>query len=198
MIQSSPKVNKLVLLAGLSALCWQSAASAQVTITSSNPSILTATPGQTVSLSAVLQNMFSTPVYFLGDSINFTSAAGPTEIGPPTSNLTVAIDDTPFAGTPTNPKFPSALAASEQRTIPLANIFVGENAKAGTYAGYFTIQGSTDPNGAANDLVTQNFQLTVGTAAIPETSTLLSLGLLMTIGAWKFRRIRRNPIAKRS
>ena len=190
----SSRYAGLSLLVGLSCLCCQTSARAQLVITSTNPNIFTATPGQTVSLNAMVQNLFSTSFYFLGDNANFTSAAGPTEIGPPTSNLTVALDDTPFAGSGGSPGFPPPLAAGEKRQMPLANIFVGQNATPGTYNGYFTIQGNTDPNGVALDQVTQNFQLTV--QAIPETSTLLSLGLLVSFGAWNFRRLRRTPVGE--
>ncbi len=193
MIPYRPKRICLSLLVGLACLCWQASAGAQLVITSTNPNIFTATPGQTLSLSATVQNLFSSAFYFLGDNPNFTSGPGPTEIGTPTSSLTVALDDTPFAGTPTAPAFPPPLAASEQRVIPLANIFVGQNATPGTYTGYFTIQGNTDPNGAANDQATENFQLTITAAPIPETSTLLSLGLLTMFGAWNFRRARCKP-----
>ena len=118
MIQSSlkhhsPGYARLSLLVGLACLCWQASAGAQLVITSANPNIFTATPGQTASLSATVQNLFSSSFYFLGDNANFTIAPGPTEIGPPTSHLTVALDDTPFAGMPGAPAF-SAIARSRR------------------------------------------------------------------------------------
>ncbi len=192
MLPNCSKCKGLFLLVGILSLFGQASARAQLVITSNNPNIFTATKGQTLSLSAAVKNLFSSSFYFLGDNANFTSMAGPTEIGPPTSNLTVALDDTPFV----SPDFPAPLASNEQRVIPLANIFVGQNATPGTYAGYFTIQGNTDPNGVVLDQVTENFQITVNSSAVPEASTLLSLGLLLTFGAWKFRSVHPKAVAR--
>ena len=185
--------KKHILLAGVlgTAGLLSPAADAQVNITSPNPALFSTSIGQTLSLSATLQNVFSTQVFFTGDNIAFVGAQpGLVEIGTPTSSSTVAVDDTPFAGTPSSPRFPAPLAASEQRAVPLANLFIGANAAPGTYNGYFTLQGGATMT-STGDLATQNFRIVVNAAPVPEASTLLSLGLLagaFTLGVARSRR----------
>lgn len=153
-------------------------AHAQITITSVNPAVQSINRGGTTTFTATLKNTGASTFYFLGDNTDFTMAPGPTEFGAPTATNTVALDDTPFfnsvlAG--------ASLASGASQTFTLFNIFAGTASTPGSYLGYFTIQGNTDPNGAANDLVTQNFQATVN-SPVPEASTTVSLGLLLALG----------------
>ena len=192
-IKTNTNMRKRVVLAGVlgAAGLLSPAADAQVNITSPNPAIFSTSIGQTLSLSATLQNVFSTQVFFTGDNIAFLGTQpGLVEVGTPTSSSTVAVDDTPFAGTPAAPRFPAPLAASEQRAVPLANLFIGANATPGTYNGYFTLQGGATMT-STGDLATQNFRIIVNAAPVPEASTLLSLGLLT--GIFAYRRTRSRP-----
>ncbi len=154
-------------------------AHAQLVITSAPTVTQSITLGGFTSYSATLRNDFTSAVYFLGDNTDFTFAPGPTEFAPASSNNTVVLDDTPyfnFVGT--------SLGAGQSQTFTLFNVAAGTAATTGTYQGFFTIQGSTDPSGDPIDLATQNFQtiVTPGVAPVPEASTLVSLGLMLALG----------------
>lgn len=193
MPQSYGIYKKLLFLAGAGLLFGQSPAQAQVLITSSNPSILSTSLGQTVFLTATLQNQSSNTIFFTGDNINFLTAAGPVEFGPPTLTTTVALDDSPFTGSPT-PDFPSPLNPNETRTLTLGQFFVGSDATTGSYSGYFTIQGGTDPD-SNGDLVTQDFVLNVSASAVPENLSWIPLGLMTGTCIWHLARARRKAEA---
>lgn len=156
-------------------------AHAQLVITSAPTVTQSIALGGFTSYSATLQNNFSSAVYFLGDNTDFTFAPGPTEFAPASSMQTVVLDDAPFA----NLYLAGAsLGAGQSQTFTLFTVAAGTAATTGTYNGFFTIQGSTDPNGFPRDLATQNFTtiVTNGTAPVPEASTLVSLGLMLALG----------------
>lgn len=137
--------------------------------------------GSSTLYSATLKNNFSSTVYFLSDNSDFTFAPGPTEFAPAAANNTVVLDDGRFSFL-----LPGGLSLGAGQTQPylLFSVAAGTAATTGTYEGYFTIQGSTNPNGAANDLATQKFQtiVTSNASPVPEASTLVSLGLMLTLG----------------
>lgn len=178
-----PFLPSALALAGSLALGLAVApAHAQLVITSAPTLTQSVALGGLTTYSATLQNNFSSTVYFLGDNTDFTFAPGPTEFGfPATSNNTVVLDDGRFSFL--LPGGPS-LGAGQSQTFILFSVAAGTAATTGTYQGFFTIQGSTDPSGTPVDLATQNFQtiVTPNAAPVPEASTLVSLGLMLALG----------------
>lgn len=171
------RIGSALALTGALGLCLTSLpARAQISLTSANPVIQSTSKGGTLTFTATLKNTGTSAFYFLGDDPTF-SGPGPTEIGlPASSTSSVVLDDSPFTNI-----LGTSLAAGASQSFTLFNIFAGTTSTAGTYLGHFTIQGNTDPNGAANDAATQDFQVNVG-APVPEASTTASLGVLLALG----------------
>ena len=177
-----PSLPSALALAGMLAFSLAVApAHAQLVITSAPTVTQSIALGGFTSYSATLQNNFSSAVYFLGDNTDFTFAPGPTEFAPASSTQTVVLDDAPFA----NLFLAGAsLGAGQSQTFTLFSVAAGTAATTGTYQGFFTIQGSTNPSGTPTNLATQNFQtiVTPNAAPVPEASTLVSLGLMLAFG----------------
>ncbi len=152
-----------------------------ITPTPTGPFSQSITQGGFTSYSVTLQNTFSSAYYFLGDNTDFTFAPGPTEFAPASSMQTVVLDDAPFANLFLSG---ASLGAGQSQTFTLFNVAAGTAATTGTYQGFFTIQGNTDPSGTPTDGPTLNFQtiVTPNAAPVPEASTLVSLGLMLALG----------------
>lgn len=171
-------LRSAVALTGALGACLVTApAHAQIVLRSAPLAVQSIARGGTAAFTVTLQNTGASTFFFLGDDLSFTSAPGPIEYGFPTSSSTVAVDDTPFSSF-----IPGAsLAAGATQTFTMFNVLAGSASTLGSYIGQFTVQGNTDSAGAANDLVTQNFQLNVN-APVPEASTTVSFGLLLALG----------------
>lgn len=156
-------------------------AHAQLVITSAPTVTQSIALGGFTSYTATLQNNFSSAVYFLDDNAGFAFPPGPTEFAPASSAQTVVLDDSSYFNMVLSG---ASLGAGQSQTFTLFSVAAGTAATTGTYQGYFTIRGNTDPSGPLTDLATQNFQtiVTPNAAPVPEASTLVSLGLMLTLG----------------
>ena len=144
-------------------------AHAQVTFTFTTPAQV-GNPGSTLFYSGTLTNTGSSAVNISNDSPSFNAP------------FSLILDDSPFFNAT-----PFVLAPAGQSgdtfTGSLIDITLASGAPTGTYLGTFTILGG--PNaGDQNTVASADFSATVQqpTAPVPEASSVISLGLLLTLG----------------
>ena len=132
------------------------------------PIVETVLPGGTVSFSGTITNTTSSSVFITGDTID-----------PLATGLTT--DDTPFyntfvAGAPVE------LASFQTYTYTdLFNVTADPGVAGGLYKGAFTVYGGATPT--SQDVSgTSNFYVRVPAPAVPEASSVVSLGLLLAGG----------------
>jgi hypothetical protein len=158
--------------------CLAFPASAQtLTITPSNATVtagvasFTVTKGSTFTFLVSLTSTGGT-LSLNSDNADFFTGPGATELNPPTSSGTLALDDSIFFNT-----LPKTLPGT-QSNVSLFTVTAGTSAVTGTYTGDFTVQGAPSPDTATtNDLATVNFSINVAPAPTPEPSSLIVEGL---------------------
>lgn len=147
-------------------------------------------PGQAGPVSSVfnfsgtLINPTSDEVFLNGDSLTFNG---------PASGL--SLDDSPFFN-----NAPLSLTGTgsggDVYSGGFFSVSIASNAAAGTYFGTFSILGGADAN-AQDTVATQDFSVTVtgraDPAPVPEASSVVSLGLLLLLGAGGVFAARRRP-----
>ncbi len=159
-------------LAVLPLLLLAAPAHAQLTL-NLLPAVQAGNPGDTLYFTGTLSNMTADTVFLNSDS--------PTFNGPGT------IDDTPFFNNaPASLDPMGTMDANGNPTDtyngPFFDITLNANAAPGTYNGTFTILGGVDGN-ATDTVATQDFSVTVlPVAAVPEASSVVSLGVLLALG----------------
>jgi hypothetical protein len=140
-----------------------------------NPAGLTGAPGGSITFNATLTNSGNDTVWLNGDSSGM-SASG------------FAIDDTPYLN-----NFPLFLISGDAATADLFTVNIDPSVAPGNYFGSFSIVGGADAF-AQDTLSTQNFEVTVASASVPEpdnVSLLLGFGLCSSVVG--IRRRKRSP-----
>jgi hypothetical protein len=143
------------------------AAHAQLNFTLT-PSSQFGSPGSTLQFFGTLANPSTTDTVFLnGDTPTFTAPG-------------LTLDASPF-----NSNAPLSLgplgSGTDIYTGDFFDVSIGSAALPGTYLGTFEIQGGADGN-AQDTIATQDFSVTVLPQAVPEASSVTSLGLLLMLG----------------
>ncbi len=160
--------SKVVLAATLMSLgAVAPAAHAQLNF-SVTPLSQAGTPGSILQFTDTLSNSSTTDTVFLnGDSKNLNAPG-------------LTLDDSPF-----NNSAPLSLgplgSGNDTYTGDFFDVSIDPSAQPGTYSGTFTIQGGADIN-AHDTVATKDFFVTVLPAAVPEASSVTSLGVLLMLG----------------
>ena len=153
-----------LVLVGLAAA---PAAHAQLLFTLT-PAGLAGTPGSTLQYAGTLSNTSTTDTVFLNGDSPTLNAPG------------LTLDAGPFEGNAPLSLGPVG-SGSDIYSGGFFDISIDPAAQPGTYVGTFAIQGGAD--GDAQDTVaTHDFSVTVLPAAVPEASSVVSLGLLLMLG----------------
>lgn len=184
----------LAALSCAALLCAAPAGAQSLTITPTNVSVssdgtapFTVIQGDTFTFTADLTVSGGT-LFLNSDNPAFISPTpGPTEVGPPTSSSTVALDDSPFFNNP-----PGSVTDATLTNVALFTLTVGSDATVGTYSGSFTIQGGPNGMNDMSDLATQNFTVNVAPAPEPSSVAVLGLGAFGLLGLVHARRRRRD------
>lgn len=167
------RVIPFALLTGLCALSPLTAR-ADLLLTLDAPA-QSALPGSLPSFTGTLTNTGPDIVFLNGIGFNYFGAADGILTG----------DDTPFF----DPGFPSSLDAGGVFSGAIFGVGISSAAPPGDFFGSVTIQGGPTANDTT-DLATQNFQITV-TSAAPEPGTLALVVPLLGAVALVRRRSRR-------
>jgi hypothetical protein len=149
----------------LFALAWQpTAAHAQISL-SISPATVTAMPGATgVSVFGTLTNSGTA-------SVDLDDAYYNLLTGPAGADLTSAISFSDYSA-------PFTLTAGQSYSGALFTFDTQPDAPVGDYTGNFAVS----YGGQATDQTNPNFTVTLQSAAVPEASTTVSLGLLLALG----------------
>ena len=115
---------RLTLRALLFGVLWQATALADLITFSFTSSLLTTTPGQSVTFAATVTNLTSDPVFLNGDNV---SIAAP-----------LSVDDTKFLL-----NFPVFLTSHQAVTAQILDVTVLPSVPVGLYSGTFEILGGT-------------------------------------------------------
>ena len=139
-----------------------------------------AAPGSVLHFTGTLSNPSATDAVFLNADTPTFAAPG------------LTLDDSPFAM-----NAPAALGSAGSGSDIFAGDFfdvtVDPSARPGTYTGTFEVQGGADSN--ASDIVAaHDFSVTVLPQAVPEASSVTSLGLLLMLGLGGIIVVRRKKV----
>jgi hypothetical protein len=137
-------------------------------------------PGDTLNFTGMLSNptAASDPNAY---SV-FLNSDSPTFNGPGTIDATPFFTNAPASLDPAGTMDANGnLTNTDTYNGPFFDITLDPNAAPGTYNGTFTILGGADGN-ASDTVATQDFSVTVLPAAVPEASSVVSLGVLLALG----------------
>lgn len=142
------------------------AAHAQLNFTLDTPAQFGA-PGSTLQFFGTLSNPSTTDTVFL----NGDTATVPTGL---------ALDDSPFINNAPLSLGPLG-SGTDIYTGDFFDVSIDPAAQPGTYTGTFEIQGGADSN-AQDTVAAQDFTVSVLPQAVPEASSVTSMGLLLMLG----------------
>ena len=161
--------HKLSPLAVLPLALLAAPAQAQLTL-NLTPAAQVGAIGDTLNFTGTLSNPTLDTVFLNSDSFSFS---GPAPDDSPFLNAPLSLDPvgtTDMNGNPT-----------DSYTGGFFNVTLDSSVAPGTYLGTFSILGGADSN-AADTVATEDFSVTVLPAAVPEASSLVSLGVLLALG----------------
>ena len=125
-------------------------------------------PGSVLHFFGTLSNPSTTDTVFLNSDT------------PTLNGLGLPLDDSPFSSNAPLSLGPLG-SGSYTYTGDFFDVAVGSAAQPGTYSGTFEIQGGADSS-AQDTVATSDFSVTVLPQAVPEASSVTSLGLLLMLG----------------
>ncbi len=173
------------------------AAAQTLTLDTPNLIVNTAQADQTYTFRGLLTNTFSQPLFFNGDLL----AVDPALLGDDSVFINTFVLPADPAG---NPLPQPALGAGQSLDVPLFTITLPQDTPLGTYDGTFQVQGGFTASDYGILGTAQAFTVTTTPdapplPAVPEATTSVSLGILMTLGglltAWKAARKRASGSA---
>jgi hypothetical protein len=135
-------------------------------------SLLTTTPGATVTFTGTLTETGGSTTFLNGDSFNVTAP--------------LIVNDTPFFL-----NFPLSLSPFQTFTASMFMVTVPAGTAPGLYPGTFAVLGGTAST-ATSVLASQSFAVSVTPSAVPEPT----LGLMLLLGSSASYRARRRPVGR--
>ena len=147
-------------------------AQAQLTL-NLTPAAQAGNPGDILSFTGSLSNPTANAVFLNSDSVNFNGPAPQPDDGPFLFNAPLSLDPMGTTDANGNP--------TDSYTGGFFNVTLNGDALPGTYTGTFTILGGADST-ASDTVATEDFSVTVLPAAVPEASSMISLGVLLALG----------------
>jgi len=151
----------------LSALAAAPAAHAQQLDFNFAPKAQAGTPGSVLQFTAALSNPSTTDTVFLNGDTPTLNAPG------------LNVNDIFFSNGPTS--LGPVGSGTDTYSGDFLDVTITSAAQPGTYQGTYTIVGGADSN-AQDTVATADFSVTVLPAAVPEASSVVSLGLLLALG----------------
>jgi hypothetical protein len=141
------------------------------------------TPGSEVYFTGTLTNTGTNPLYLNGIQFDFDSLAAPYLTG----DANVFFNNTPVSLAATG-------TTGDSYAGQIFGINVDPTTPSGTYTGSVTLTGGADGN-ATDILGTQNFEVVVSSAGVPEASSLFSASLMLGMGGWLLYRRKCKQLA---
>ena len=132
-----------------------------------NTGVLYGAPGSVLHFTGTLSNSSTTDTVFLNGDVPTFTAPG------------LTLDDSPFSNAPLS--LGPLGSGSDTYTGDFFDVTIGSAAQPGTYSGTFEILGGADGN-ASDVVASHDFYATVLPQAVPEASSVTSLGLMLMLG----------------